>query len=145
MGQQQILLVILVTIIIGVATIIAVNILNSQAEESNRYTVRQDLTAAAAFVQSVWQKPSLMGGANRKFTDLEEEKVLEFLNVPSSNYQPGDTEATNENGTYRIEIVNDTELTIIGEPSSGLPNLQINVSRNDDTGNWIFDITEVED
>ncbi len=143
MGQQQLLLVILVTIIIGVATIIAINVLNSQSVEANRNAVRQDMTAAAGFVQSLWERPNLFGGANRQFTQLEEEKILEYLNVPSSNYQPGDSEATNDNGTYRVVIVNDTELLIIGEPSTGPPNLQITVSRNNDTGIWEFEFSDV--
>ena len=145
MGQQQLLLVILVTIIIGVATIVTINVLNSQSVEANRNAVRQDMTAAASFVQSLWERPNLFGGANRQFTTLEEEKILEYLNVPSSNYQAGDTEATNDNGTYRVVIVNDSELRIIGEPSTGPPNFQLTILRNNDTGNWEFQFSDVSD
>jgi hypothetical protein len=145
MGQQQILLVILVTIIIGVATIIALNVLNSGADQANRDAVRQDLSAAASFVQSIWERPQLMGGASRKFTTLDESEILRFLNVPSSDYQVGDSEATNENGTYRLEIENDTALKIIGEPISGPPNMQISVVRDNDTGQWEFTISEVDE
>ena len=130
MGQQQLLLIILVTIIIGVATIVAINVLNSGAIQANRDAVRQDLSAAASYVQSIWERPALMGGANRKFTDLEEEIILQYLNIPATDYQPGDTQATNQNGTYRVEIESDIELFIIGEPDTGPPNIQIRVSRN---------------
>jgi len=145
MGQQQLLLVILVTIIIGVATIIALNIAGKGADQANRDAVRQDLSAAASYVQSIWERPSLMGGANRKFTELDEEIILQYLNIPATEYQPGDTEATNDNGTYRVEIESDTELIIIGEPDSGPPNIRITVRRDDDTGQWAYEFSDVSE
>ncbi len=145
MGQQQLILIILVSIIIGVATIVALNILNNRADKSNREAVRQDLAAAASLVQSIWERPSLMGGANKRFLSIGESKILEYLNIPSSDYQPGDDVVTNVNGTYSVEIISDTELHIIGEPVSGHPKIQISVSRNSDTSIWEFEITEIEE
>lgn len=143
MGQQQLLLVILVTIIVGVATIVAVNILNNRLIQSNRDAVRQDLAQAASYVQSLWERPSAMDGAGRDFTTMNVEDILRYMNVPSSSYQSGDTEATNENGTFTVEIESETELIIIGEPDSGPPDLQITIERNSDTGQWEFTISEV--
>lgn len=146
MGQQQLLLVILVTIIVGVATLVAVNVLNNRAVQSNRDAVRQDLTSAASYVQSLWERPTLMGGANRDFKTMNVESILRYLNAPSSTFQSGDTEASNENGTYRVEEpTSETELVIIGEPDTGPPDMQITVSRNSETGQWEFEITDTED
>lgn len=145
MGQQQILLIILVTIIIGVATIVAVNVLDSRFTVSNRDAVRQDLAQAASYVQSLWERPGVMGGANRDFNTMNVEDILRYINVPSSSYQSGDDTATNENGTFRVEIESETELLIIGEPDSGPPDLQISVLRNPETGNWEFEVSEVEE
>ena len=145
MGQQQLLLVILVTIIIGIATIIALNIAGTAAEQANRDAVRQDLSNAASYVQSIWERPNLMGGASRRFTNLDEEIILQYLNIPATEYQPGDTEATNENGTYRVQIESDTELIIIGEPDSGPPNLQIIVRRDTNTGQWAYEFSDVSE
>lgn len=145
MGQQQLLLVILVTLIVGIATIIAINVLTSGAEQANRDAVLKDLSAAASFIQSIWERPRLMGGASRDFNNLNEDELLQFLNVPSSSYQEGDTEATNENGTYRIGNIDTNEILIIGEPNSGPPNLQISVIRDDETEQWEFEISEIED
>lgn len=144
MGQQQLLLVILVSIIIGIATIVAINIAGKGADQANRDVVRQDLSAAGSYVQSIWERPVLMGGANRDFETLDQEQILIFLNVPSSSYQPGDIVATNENGTYRVEIEDKNELKIIAEPISGPPNMQITVTRNLETGVWSFDFTDIE-
>jgi len=140
MGQQQL---ILVTIIVGIATLIALNILSQRQIQSNRDAVRQDLVQAASYVQSIWERPSLMEGAGKDFSSMDENIILRFINVPSSSFQEGDTEAINENGTYRINDVDEMEMTIIGEPDTGPPNLQISVIRDPETGNWDFEISEV--
>jgi hypothetical protein len=143
MGQQQLLLVILVTIIVGIATIVAVNVLNNRITQANRDAVRQDLSQAASYVQSLWERPLVMDGAGRDFTTMNVEDILRYINVPSSTFQSGDTEATNENGTFRVEIESETELLIIGEPNSGPPNLEISVERDNETGQWEFTISEI--
>jgi hypothetical protein len=142
MGQQQLLLVILVTIVVGVATIVAVNVLNNRVVQANRDAVRQDLTQAASYVQSLWERPTTMDGAGRDFTSMNVEHILRYINVPSSSYQSGNSEAINENGTFRVEIESETELLIIGEPNSGPPNLEITVERNSETGIWEFTVSE---
>jgi hypothetical protein len=144
MGQQQLLLVILVTIVVGVATIVAVNVLNNRVTQANRDAVRQDLAQAASYVQSLWERPAAMEGAGRDFTSMNVEDILRYINVPSSSYQSGDSEATNENGTYKVEIENETELLIIGEPDSGPPNLQVSILRNSETGQWDFTVSEAD-
>ncbi len=143
MGQQQILLIILVTIIIGIATLVSINIISSGADSSNRDAVRQDLSSAASYVQSIWERPNVLGGANRRFTNLDEVIILQYLNIPATEYQPGDTEAKNSNGTYRVQIVSNSELIIIGEPISGPPNFQINVVRDENTGQWSYEFSDV--
>jgi hypothetical protein len=85
-----------------------------------------------------------MDGAGRDFTTMNVEEILRYINVPSSSFQSGDTEATNENGTFRVEIESETELLIIGEPDSGPPNLEISVARDSDTGQWEFSLSEAD-
>ena len=145
MGQQQLLLILLVTIVIGVATIVAINVISDGNITSNRDAVRQDLSAAASYVQSIWERPQIMGGASRKFQEnMTEDEILHFLNVPASEYQPGDTEATNANGRYFVTIQSDAELIITGEPVTGPPNLQVNVRREDD-GQWTYEFSDVSE
>jgi hypothetical protein len=147
MAQQQILLLIVVSIVIGIATVIAIGVAGKGADQANRDAVRQDLANAASYVQAIWERPHLMGGASRRFTNLDEERILQYLNIPATNYQPGDSEATNSNGTYRVQLVedNDTQLMIIGTPTSGPPDIQITVSRDDQTGLWTYVFSDVED
>ena len=145
MAQQQLLLVILVTIVIGIATLIALNVAGKGADQANRDAVRQDLSAAGSYVQAIWERPKLMGGASRDFDQMSEELILQYLNIPATNYQEGDTEASNDNGTYFVEIESETELRIIGIPKSGPPNIQITVTRDTETGRWNYIISDLDE
>ena len=114
MGQQQLLLVILVTIIVGIATVVAINIFGTAAEQANRDAVRQDLLSAAAQAQGIFARPEMMQGVGRDFSNLEDIRKLMI---------PGDERTTedrvyNENGEYTIDG-DGNSLTITGYPSSG--------------------------
>jgi hypothetical protein len=142
MGQQQLLLIILVTIVIGIATIVAINIIGNGRIDANRDAVRQDLSAAASYVQSIWERPQIMGGAGKDFEEnMTEAKILQYLNVPASEFQIGDSEASNENGRYFVSIQSDSELLITGEPNTGPPNIQVTVKQIED-GQWTFEFSE---
>lgn len=151
MGQQQLLLVILVTIIVGIATVVAINIFGSAADQANRDAVRQDLMAASVQAQAVWARPTLMGGADRNFqaylqqTNIEIGHLLQLLNIPNTDatFDPDtSTEITNENGTYSVAVNGPDQLTITGEPASGGDNLVAIVQRNAQ-GNWTVSIDGV--
>ena len=116
MGQQQLLLVILVTIIVGIATVVAINIFGSAADQANRDAVRQDLMGAAVQAQAIWSRPDLMGGANRDFTRLSVIQLAERLMIPGIR-----TGAIieNENGEYEVTARTETTVTVVAEPGSG--------------------------
>ncbi|MCW9706806.1 hypothetical protein [Fodinibius salsisoli] len=75
MGQQQLLLVILVTIIVGVATVVAINIFGQSAANANIDATRQDVLTLAAQMQGYALKPELMGGGGGDFVDLTVDKL----------------------------------------------------------------------
>ncbi|HYX08702.1 MAG TPA: hypothetical protein VE912_18365, partial [Bacteroidales bacterium] len=62
MGQQQLLLVILVTIIVGVATVVALNVFGNSASNANLDAARQDVLQIATSAQGWYIKPNMMGG-----------------------------------------------------------------------------------
>lgn len=141
MGQQQLLLVILVVIIVGISTIVAVNILGMGADNANRDAVRQDLTSAASQIQPLWERPPMMKGAGRDFTTLSNGSILYRLNIPGE-LATDSTEIKNRNGTYTINVQDATTLSIIGEPQTGGSNLEITVSRDEESNQWTFNIEE---
>lgn len=71
MGQQQLLLVILVTIIVGISTVVAINTFGTAAEAAMRDSVRLDLLGAAGTAQSYYIRPTMLGGGGRNYTNVD--------------------------------------------------------------------------
>lgn len=135
MGQQQLLLVILVTIIVGIATVVAINVFGSASDNANRDAVRQDMLAAAAQAQGEYAKPSMMGGLGKDFEDLD----LRNLGIPSN--QPTldtETSVTNDNGVYTLSGNSGDTFTITGDPSGGSDDIELVVTWNPTNQVWDF-------
>lgn len=115
MGQQQLLLVILVTIIVGIATVVAINTFGSAADQANIDAVNNDVATLASSAQGFYMRPEMLGGGGRTFNDIS----FDGLAFPATAI--GGTEsntAVNENGRYIIDFVTDQNFTIIAHPSS---------------------------
>lgn len=132
MGQQQLLLVILVTIIVGIATVVAINIFGTAADQANRDAVRQDLLGASVQAQAIWARPELMGGANRNFQggNITVEDIMARLGIPGQFVGAADPDGNptisptptnivqNENGAYTLAITDSNTLTLTAAPAS---------------------------
>ena len=68
MGQQQLLLIVLGVIIVGIAVVVGINLFTANAVYSNRDGVVADLTNLAATAQQFYRKPTAMGGGGYTFT-----------------------------------------------------------------------------
>ena len=151
MGQQQLLLVILVTILVGIATVVAINVFGESAEQSNGDAVRQDLLAAASQAQAIWSKPTQLGGAGGDFTDMTEEELLQQLRIPGSRntgttdpdspVDDGKDYVENENGLYTITRT-DNVLTIDAIPSTYRSDIRMTVTWTPATRSWAIATTE---
>ena len=144
MGQQQLLLVILVTILVGIATVVAINVFGTAAEQSNRDAVRQDLLAAAATAQGLWSRPEAMGGTGEDFSNLDD---IRRLNIPRGSGVDDVYTAesiANDNGAYSM-TTGTTTLTLLGVPNSGGQSIQVILSRDTSTDpdRWQLDWTEI--
>jgi len=143
MGQQQLLLVILVTIIVGIATVVAINVFGTAADEANRDAVRQDLLAAATQAQAIWARPTAMGGIGQDFGNLTD---LRRLNIPrgsADTFTFSDDLIENDNGDYSFGTGSDaTTLVLEGDPSSGGDTIEVTISRETDgDGQAYWDVT----
>ncbi len=67
MGQQQLLLIALGIIVVGIAVIVGINLFSSSATESNRDQLISILTDLGSNAQVYFKKPVELGGGNRKF------------------------------------------------------------------------------
>ncbi|MEX2477512.1 MAG: hypothetical protein WD357_03680 [Gracilimonas sp.] len=119
MGQQQLLLVILVTIIVGIATVVAINTFGSAADSANIDAVRQDMATFAASAQGYFMKPEMLGGGGGDWEGINFNTVAfpADENVTTS----GPLEAINANGVYSIPTgvaAADTTFLLTGHPAS---------------------------
>ena len=68
MGQQQLLLIVLGVIIVGIAIAVGISMFKSNAQSSNRDQVINDLNNLAAKAQQYYRKPASMAGGGQSFT-----------------------------------------------------------------------------
>ncbi|MGD8306073.1 MAG: hypothetical protein PVF17_05420 [Ignavibacteria bacterium] len=69
MGQQQLLLIVLGVIVVGIAVVVGINLFNANATSANRDGVISDLNNLGAMSQQYYKKPTSMGGGGNKFTN----------------------------------------------------------------------------
>ncbi len=67
MGQQQLLLIVLGVIIVGIAIAVGISMFKSNAQSSNRDAIVNDLNNLAAQAQQYYRKPQSMGGGQQAF------------------------------------------------------------------------------
>lgn len=68
MGQQQLLLIVLGVIVVGIAIVVGINLFNANAVSANRDGVISDLNNLGAMAQQFYKKPASMGGGANTFT-----------------------------------------------------------------------------
>ncbi|MCB0751676.1 MAG: hypothetical protein KDC52_09395 [Ignavibacteriae bacterium] len=68
MGQQQLLLIVLGVIIVGIAVVVGINVFTASSKNANRDAIIADLTTVAAMAQQHFRKPTAMGGGGNSFT-----------------------------------------------------------------------------
>jgi type II secretory pathway pseudopilin PulG len=68
MGQQQLLLIVLGVIIVGIAIVVGINLFSASSLEANRDGVVSDNMNLAALAQQFYKKPTSLGGGNNTFT-----------------------------------------------------------------------------
>jgi hypothetical protein len=67
MGQQQLLLIVLGVIVVGIAIVVGINLFNANAESSNKDAITADCTNLGVMAQQYYKKPVSMGGGGNAF------------------------------------------------------------------------------
>jgi Tfp pilus assembly protein PilE len=70
MGQQQMMLMMIVTVIVGIMTVVAINIFGDARDEGIKDIIRQDLLEAATVGQMYYKKSSMLGGGGESFVNI---------------------------------------------------------------------------
>ncbi len=88
MGQQQLLLIVLGVIIVGIAIVVGINMFQSAAIDSNRNAVIKDLLTLSSKAKEYYKKPPPLGGGGTTFAGFVMPTGL----------------GSNANGTYTISV-----------------------------------------
>ena len=86
MGQQQLLLIVLGVIIVGIAVAVGINMFQSSAVDANRNAIISDLAHLSSKAQQHYKKPTTLGGGSQDF----------------NGFGLGTLDRSNDNGAYRI-------------------------------------------
>ena len=70
MGQQQLLLIVLSIIIVGIAVVIGLGLFSEGADQANIDQVVQDVVAMGARAQQYYMKPTGLGGGGQSFVGM---------------------------------------------------------------------------
>ncbi len=68
MGQQQLLLIVLGVIIVGIAVVVGINVFTASSLEANKSAMVADLQTIGSMAQQYYRKPAAMGGGGNTFT-----------------------------------------------------------------------------
>ena len=71
MGQQQLLLIVLGVIVVGIAVVVGINLFNANAESSTQDSIVAQGTNIGAMAQQYYKKPVAMGGGGNNFAGFE--------------------------------------------------------------------------
>lgn len=71
MGQQQLLLIVLGVIIVGIAIVVGINLFNANAESSTKDSLVNQGTNIGALAQQYFKKPTAMGGGGNSFVNFD--------------------------------------------------------------------------
>lgn len=106
MGTQQILLIVLSVIIVGVAIAVGISMFNNQAYNSNKTAIASDVQSYAAQVVQYWKTPISQGGYAGTTTDLVIADVEAYIGFTEAAVDGGSQVGIKtENGYYYISAV----------------------------------------
>jgi hypothetical protein len=104
MGQQQLLLLVLASILTGAGVLLGVNLFQENAVQANLDAVMQDCFTIAIKAQAWYKRPSSMGGGGHDFSSITFGK----LGYATDPY-------LNDNGSYSFSTITQNTLEIIGD------------------------------
>jgi len=99
MGQQQLLLIVLGTIIVGVAVVVGINMFATGAVNAERDALIQDVNNIASSAAAHWRKPAALGGAARDFAGVADVTVF-------------GSDSSNANGTFAMTVTNANTIVV---------------------------------
>jgi hypothetical protein len=106
MGQQQLLLIVLGVIVVGIAVVVGINLFNANAESSTQDSITSEGTNLGAMAQQFYKKPVAMGGGGNSFSTNS--------GAPTAWTVPAQLDTTSD--AVFTAAVNDQDVVITGTP-----------------------------
>lgn len=103
MGQQQLLLLTLAAILVGIGVLLGINMFQENAAQANLDAVIQRSLSLGSQAQAWYKRPVAMGGGGQSFNGFN----LQDLGFPAV----GDT---TEDGTFLVSSASGTSCVIVG-------------------------------
>ncbi|MGA9119390.1 MAG: hypothetical protein WB699_08475 [Bacteroidota bacterium] len=106
MGQQQLLLIILGVIVVGIAVAVGITMFSDNAVNANRDAVSNDLVNLAARAQQFYRRPVALGGGGNSFSGLSADAagLAKLTNIASGK---------NANGTYTVKTAGTVNQVVV--------------------------------
>ena len=130
MGQQQLLLLVLGIVIVGIAILVGINAYSENSVKTNWDALLQDGLRIASDAQAWKAKPELFGGSpDAVKADSNDFAAVDFTQLAYSQAMVGTTQLcyVNINGTYTM-IPTADGLTITGQNLNSLNQVQLTVN-----------------
>jgi hypothetical protein len=122
MGQQQLLLIILGVIIVGIAIAVGLSLFSAQSVQSNRDAIINDLNNLAAQAYQYRIRPTSMGGGQGDYSSFS---------IPLKM-------RTNENGTY-VATPSANTITITATSAQNASNyITVTIDSDGKLGTWSY-------
>ncbi len=109
MGQQQLLLLVLAAVIVGLAVVTGINMFGTNAAQANEDAIRNDLITLAGEAQAWYRRPVALGGGGNSFAALTGGQG--WTNI---NRVPNGGNFINDNASYAWNGGGATQVQIIG-------------------------------
>ena len=123
MGQQQLLLIILGVIIVGIAIAVGLSLFSAQSIQANKDAIINDLNNIAAHAYQYKIRPSSMAGGEGNYT----------------NYKLPSKMATNENATYDPGSPSGASFTVTATSKQAAGNtVTVTVGSDGRLSGWVF-------
>ena len=114
MGQQQLLLIVLGVIIVGIAIVVGINLFNANAETSTQDSIVAQGTNIGALAQQYYKKPTALGGGGNDFTPSGT-NVTTFATV-WANLPANLKVSTDADWTKTAPVITDSTVTFTADP-----------------------------
>ena len=124
MGQQQLLLIILGVIIVGIAIAVGLSLFSAQSVQSNRDAIINDMNNLAAQAYQYRIRPTSMGGGQGDYS---------LFTIPHKM-------RTNENATYTISgTPSASSITFLATSAQNTTNtITVTINSDGRLGNWTY-------